>query len=310
MDDFGTLTGNAVSLCKARIWEILFGILLFSAVISSANNYLIQKTDYVVRRDILSAGIPEERFNELNKRMEEGDSEAFEELQTEMMKVSDALENMREEEKYEFFAKQSKQIAIGLFPFVLFTGIIIIFIQIFSAAFFLIIASSNNNILQALKSALGNIIPFAALAILIFIRSLIWIPLIVLALAAAVLPFPMLILDSLAMLSAIAIAFCFFFLLPKYVFSGLYFLKGGPTVSVSIKESTRLASGNIKEVNTYYAIIFLWTVFIAGFISSITPDSGFIHLFLKSIAWKTGLAFASAFTVVLFAELNAGGNKS
>jgi hypothetical protein len=272
---FIQLIRETFSSCRRNWVPILFAALIMGTVSFFAQKALQSKADFAVREGLMGVGIPPERYEDLNKRMEEGDDNAFNEMLEELNRVAGELDAMGEQELQAFAMTQQYRITGKILPvFGIFT-ILWFFIGLVSYSFFLILSvHPRSEPLLVVRETAAKIIPLLGLSLWIMLRSFLWIPVIGIVIA--------------------------FFLMPRFLFSGVILLQEEVGVLESARRSYERTRGHwLAIIGTLLALtICLWVILLgAYFVSFFTgPLAGL----LMAVCGQLVVGFVTVF-VTLFA---------
>jgi len=162
---------------KSSIISILIGAAIFAAILLLLQGFFEQQADRVIRLNVVKMGIPEERFEDIQGRMKQGDEAAFEELLLEMGRAAESFDTMDESSLNAFITEQSFTVAMALLPFSLLFITLTCLIGILSSTYFLVLGTSQTkDPLFAGRRTLAAFFKMVGLWIWILLRSFVWIP--------------------------------------------------------------------------------------------------------------------------------------
>lgn len=271
---------NTFTTLLARSWKffiqfkvpIVIGALIFTAVTVLADGFFLNQEDRVTREMMMRLGIEDARFDELDKRMQQGDETAFDEMLKDMEMVGQMFEEMPEDVQLEFLAEWSKKMTIGLLPMTFMMAIVVALIFVLSSAFYyVLIIKQIRDPLKVARMSVTKVIPFLGVGIWIMLRSFLWVP--------------------------VLNIFTGIYYFPRMVFSGVILFKEDLGVIDSVKASMDRTKGNWFSVLTQYIMLFAVLVAVSAILSMAVRFTGPLNNFLLILIGQMLSAFALIFTV-------------
>jgi len=253
---------------------IVIGSLVFGALLFVVQGNMEQVIDRKAREAIMTMGIHEDTFKALNTRMAQGDETAFEEMVTELERVTEALSVMSEGDQEAFFAKQTALLSLRLLPLGILLFLVSLLISFGAGAYYLILPILRlTDTVEAAKEARKFVFPMIGLGVWIFLRSFVWVPFIGL--------------------------FTGFYYLPRFAFSGVILIRDKKGIRESAKASFDQTTGMWKTI-TSYLLGLLLCLWIASYAVSWLADfAGDFSLFVMDIFGQFEAAFIAVFLVLL-----------
>lgn len=282
MSDFISLLKKSGKIWKGILVPLLLGTMVFVPLYLLVDGAHKQQSSKIVRESLLTIGISDDSYKALDKRMRKGDEEAFTDFLKETQRATDAIDQMSEAEREEFFRLQSVAIGLKLIPALLVFSFLGFVVFVLSKTYFLILALGlKKDALEALRLSLVKLVQMLGVSLWVVIRSFIWIPII-------------------GVIPAII-------LLPRLVFSCVIFMTQKKGVLGSAKESYAKTKGKWIIVFKNYLLLFACIVFAMALLETVIDSDQALGNIIMLIVWQGMISFTVVFTVVLWKDtLNHG----
>jgi hypothetical protein len=161
------------------IVPIAAGAVLFGLLAGTASFLLERQIALAQREEWLSLGQDQNEFENLMRRIETGDEEAFSKFLRNQQLFLDRLDQMSEGEQHMLAAEQTWRTFRAVLPILGWLLIMQLIVAIVSGSYFILQAvekqATIGALVQRLQTTLG---PLAGLSVWLFARSFVWVPLV------------------------------------------------------------------------------------------------------------------------------------
>ncbi|MDP7454876.1 MAG: hypothetical protein QF809_05055 [Candidatus Peribacteraceae bacterium] len=277
MLDFISLLKKSGKIWTGILIPLMLGTIVFVPLYLLVDGAHKQQSSRIIRESLLTIGISNDRYKALDERMRKGDEEAFTDFLTETQRATDAIDQMQETDREEFFRSQSVAIGLKLIPALFIFSLLGFIVFVLSKTYFLILALGlEKDALEAFWLSLIRLVQMLGVSLWVIIRSFIWIP--VVGVIPAVI------------------------LLPRLVFSCIIFLTQKKGVIKSVSESYEKTKGKWTVAFKNYLLLFVCIVLAVALLETVIDSSRALGHILMLIVWQGVVSFVVVFTVVLWRE--------
>jgi len=245
-----------------------------------------------------SFGLPQDRYEELAQRMEEGDETATLEMMKEVNAIADRYEDMTEKEKELFADERAEEIAKNLAPYFTFFGILTLLLFLCGTIISLVAyVEDHGHFLDVINRCGSLLFPMASVLFRMFIKSFVWVVFL------SLVPGLNLLLPFFVTLGGIAV----FLTGPSLLLAPVLLVESGLSPKKAVEESLRRSKGYwghiVGNVIVVGILIVGVNILLGKILYGVAQRSDGAAVFLGGVVQQLTLFFFVAFLIQLLRSL-------
>ena len=283
----------------ARDINILF---IGAVILSVLYMFMVSSLSQSMERDLDEVaqgfGLPQERYQEYEERIRNGDSTAEHEMMLEVNALSEYLQGMTEQEREAYALQRAREVADTLAPIYMAFGVLTILLLFLGVLISLVMyTEGHGHIIDASHRCTALFFPMAAVWIWIFVRSFGWVVLL------GLIPGLQLFMPFFALISAVAL----FILGPLLLFAPVLLVQESLSPREAVKQSIIRSKGHwgciVKPVIIVGILMAALHAISSIGLVAISQQSREGAVFLSGLLQQLTVFFSAAFLIVLLKSL-------
>lgn len=173
----GKLLSDSWDICRKNARTFIIGALLFGTLIAVVGAVANRRIEGYVWQGMQRLGMEQSQMMELQRKIQSGEENAIEDAMAEMERMGGLMEQMTDEEREAFFAKEGMKMMVSMWPIIGGGMLWWLFISLFSSSYYLLLALGKaKEPVDILNLSVKKVLPLLGVWAWSMLRSFVWIP--------------------------------------------------------------------------------------------------------------------------------------